>query len=173
MSVKGLGILGEIALKRSNSTYTSQNQCNRNTEQTDVKGIGSRLTTKNRKIFAENPSVNAAHVIPSVRSGNRGENSGAWYIPVEIAGLLVNATVDTAANITIVSQKVYDSMIPKPSILDESNIRLAGEGTGMQAQFLGKGNNNFWWIYICVANIYRSLKDEMLLGIDFPRAHDA
>ena len=29
-------------------------------------------------------------------------------------------------------------MIPKPSILDESNIRLAGEGTGMQAQFIGK-----------------------------------
>lgn len=49
--------------------------------------------------------------------------------------MLVNATVDTAANITIVSQKVNDSMIPKPPILDKSNIRLAGEGTGMQAQF--------------------------------------
>lgn len=53
---------------------------------------------------------------------------------VEIAGMEVNPTVDTAADITIVSQNIYDSMQPKPNIVEESNIRLAGEGTVMRVQ---------------------------------------
>lgn len=92
-------------------------------------------TTRGRVTFAEDPSVSAAHVIPSVQSGNQGDGSGAWHVLVGIAGMDVNATVDTAADITIVSQKVYDCMQPKPHIVEESNIRLAGEGTGMRAQF--------------------------------------
>lgn len=52
-------------------------------------------------------------------------------------GCIENATVDTDAYITIVSQKVYDSMQPKPHIF-KSNIRLAGEGTVMRVQFLVK-----------------------------------
>uniref|UniRef100_A0A8W8MKS2 C2H2-type domain-containing protein n=1 Tax=Magallana gigas TaxID=29159 RepID=A0A8W8MKS2_MAGGI len=36
--------------------------------------------------FAENPSVSAAHVLPYVQSGNRGEGSGAWHVLVGIAG---------------------------------------------------------------------------------------
>lgn len=57
---------------------------------------------------------------------------------VGFAGMEVNATVDTAADITIVSQNVYDSMQPKPYIVEKSNIRLAGEGTVMRVQFLVK-----------------------------------
>lgn len=67
-------------------------------------------------------TVCAAHVIPSVQSGNQCESLWAWHALVEIAGIEVNATVDTAADITIVTQKVYDSMQPKTHIVQESNI---------------------------------------------------
>lgn len=124
--------------QRPHNSYNGPpNPTIKNAEQNESNVSVSPQTTRGRVTFAENPSVSAAHVIPSVQSGSQGEGSGAWHVLVGIAGLEVNATVDTAADIPIVSQNVYDSMQPKPHIVEESNIKLAGEGTGMRAQFLG------------------------------------
>lgn len=85
----------------------------------------------------------------------------------------MNATVNTAAYITIVSQKVYDSMQPKPQVFEESNIILAGEGTGMRAQYSGKVEITVGG-YRFVQPIYVGpLQDEMLLGIYFVGSHGA
>lgn len=91
---------------------------------------------------------------------------------VEIAGMEMNPTVDTAADITIVSQKVYDSMKSKPHIVKETNTRPAGEGTGMRAHFLGEVEVTVGG-YRFVHPIYVGPFQDEMLGIDFLRSHGA
>ena len=53
-------------------------------------------------------------VVPSVGAQERGERS--WHIPVSINDMVVDAVVDTAAEITIISQRVYVAVwIVQPS----------------------------------------------------------
>ena len=64
-------------------------------------------------------------------------------------------------------------MQPKPHIVEESNIRLAGEVTGMCAKFLGKVEITVGG-YRFVHPIYVGpLQDKMLFGIDFLKSHGA
>ena len=81
--------------------------------------------------------------------------------------------MDTAADIAIGSARVFDSMISKPHVVSESNIRLAGEGTSMNAQFLGDIGININGCELVHPIYVGPLQDELLLGIDFLRAHDA
>lgn len=79
---------------RSRNNYAvPPNLTIKNTEHTDPNVSVSSPTTRGLVTFAEDPSVSAAHVIPSVQSGKQGEGSGAWRVLVEIAGMEMNATV--------------------------------------------------------------------------------
>lgn len=53
-------------------------------------------------------------VISSVRCGVLGYGESAWQIPVQANGVDISAVVDTAVEITILSETVYDSMSPSP-----------------------------------------------------------
>ncbi|XP_061180635.1 uncharacterized protein LOC133189248 [Saccostrea echinata] len=69
--------------------------------------------------------------------------------------------------------EVYKSLRPQPEIVRDTNVKLAGEGAGMTAQYLGHLNLRIG-DYDFVHPIYVApLQDEMLLGIDFLRAHGA
>lgn len=123
--------------------------------------------------FSLKPTVNATYVILSVRSGSQSYSSGAWHVPIQIGGQEIHATIDTAADITIISGKVYDSLRPKPTIVRDTNVRLAGEGAGMTTQYLGDLNIRIG-AYDFVHPVYVGpLHDEMLLGIDFLRSQGA
>jgi predicted aspartyl protease len=90
-----------------------------------------------------------------------------------VGGLQIHATVDTAADITVISARVFDSMIPKSHVVSESSIRLAGEGTSMNVQFLGDVGININGCEFVHPIYVGPLQDEMLLGTDFLSAHDA
>ena len=90
--------------------------------------------------FSDSPDIKATYDIPSVRSGSQGLGSGAWRVPLQIGGQQINATIDTAADITIISGEVYRSLRPRPEVVRDTNVRLAAEGAGMTAQYLGSLN---------------------------------
>ena len=46
----------------------------------------------------------------SVRTGAQERGEGAWRFQVSINGMVVDAVVDTAAEITVISQMVYGSL---------------------------------------------------------------
>ena len=62
-------------------------------------------------------------VVPSVRAVAQERGDSAWHIPVNIHGMVVDAVVDTAAEITIISQRVYKSLKPRPGGCKEMNVR--------------------------------------------------
>lgn len=62
--------------------------------------------------ISHKPAVNATYVIPSVRSESQSftPTPRAWYVPIQIGGQEIHAPIDTAADITIISGKVYESL---------------------------------------------------------------
>uniref|UniRef100_K1PUT2 Uncharacterized protein n=1 Tax=Magallana gigas TaxID=29159 RepID=K1PUT2_MAGGI len=82
--------------------------------------------------FSETPTVGSAtRVVPSIRSGGLGYGESAWRISIKVNGVLVSAVVDTAAQITIIAQRVYDKMSPRPEISTSIDVNLAGGGATM------------------------------------------
>ena len=55
-----------------------------------------------------------------------GYGESAWRIPVKVNGVDLSAVVDTAAEITILSESVYGSMSPRPKVLSHVDVNLAG-----------------------------------------------
>jgi hypothetical protein len=104
-----------------------------------------------------------------MRSGSQCLHSGAWSIPLQIGGQQTYATIDTAADITILSGEVYKSLRPRPEIhvVRDTNVRLAGEGAGMTAQYLGSLNLRIEDYDFAHPIYVGPLQDDMLLVIDF------
>lgn len=106
-------------------------------------------------------------VVHSIRSGGHSNGERAWRIPVTICGVVVNAVVDTAAELTIISQNVYDKLPWRTELDFHNNVNLAGGGATMSVGFMGNvdleiGDSKFSTpVYVA------PLQDEMLLGIDF------
>ena len=121
--------------------------------------------------FLNKPITITRRVVPSVRAGAKERGENAWHIPVSINGMVVDAMVDTAAEITIISQRVYESLTLCPGGVEEMNVRITIDGTNMTASFLGEleiGINE----YRCPHLVYvAALQDSMLLGIDLLQAN--
>lgn len=98
----------------------------------------SRQTDGKQVYFSDTSTVGAAtRVVPSVRSGGRGYGESAWRIPIKVNGVLVSAVVDTAAEITIIAQRINDKMFPLPEISSSINVNLAGGGATMAVVSIG------------------------------------
>ena len=95
---------------------------------------------------------------------------GTMYrVPVVVQGHRVAAVVDTAAQVTLISEEMYKGLKEPPPILKEVVMNTAGKGLQMNGFVAGPfyiklGNQEFTWdIYVA------PIGDQMLLGIDFLR----
>ena len=117
--------------------------------------------------FPNQPITMMRRVVPSVRAGAQECGESVCHIPVSIHGMVVDAVVDTAAEITIISQRVYKSLKPRPGGCKEMNVRLAGDGASMAAGCLSEVEIGIGE-YQCHHPVYvAALQDSMLLSIDF------
>ena len=57
-------------------------------------------------------------VVLSVRAGAQERGESAWHMPVSINGMVLDELVDTAAEITIILQRVHESLKPRPGVLN-------------------------------------------------------
>lgn len=108
-------------------------------ESSHCQGPRSSKQADGRQVhFSDTPTVGAAtRVVPSVRSGGLGYGESAWRIPIKVNGVLVSAVVDTAAEITIIAQQVYDKMSPRPEISTSIDVNLTGGRATMAVGSLG------------------------------------
>jgi len=99
-------------------------------------------------------------------------SGGAMYrVPVRVQGRGVRAVVDTAAQVTLISEELYKSLVEPPKIIKEVVMNTAGKGLQMNGFIAGPfrvelGEQTF------SINIYVApIGDEMLLGLDFLGTH--
>ena len=94
-----------------------------------------------------------------------------FRVPVEVQGMQLQAVVDTAAQVTLVSEEFYKSLDPAPPIRREVVMNTAGKGMQMNGYIAGPfqvvlGTHQFS-VEIYVAPI----EEGMLLGLDFLEAN--
>ncbi len=94
-------------------------------------------------------------------------------IPVEVQGYRTVAVIDTAAEVTIMSDRVYSKLANPGSIIRNVTLNTAGRELQMKGFVVGpvtltRGGQEFQ------ENIYVApIEDDMLLGLDFLRRHGA
>ena len=97
-------------------------------------------------------------------------NGVMFRVPVEVQDMQLQAVVDTAAQVTRVSEEFYKSLDPAPPIRREVVMNTAGKGMQMNGYIAGPfqvvlGTHQF------SVEIYLAPIEEMLLGLDFLEAN--
>jgi len=93
-------------------------------------------------------------------------SNAMFRIPVSVGGETVKAVIDTAAEVTIISDQLYDSLGKKPTIMKRVILNTAGREMRMKGFVVGP-------VQLCIGNktfnenVYVApIEDQMLLGID-------
>ncbi len=92
-------------------------------------------------------------------------------VPVEVQGYRTSAIIDTAAEITIISDRVYHKLANPGSVIHKVTLNTAGRELQMKGFVVGPltltlGGQEFQ------ENVYVApIEDDMLLGLDFLRRH--
>lgn len=120
---------------------------------------GSKLTEmKSSRILSENPIVVCQ--ITSISQFSLG---------VKVGDRQIRAIVDTAAEVTLISDKVYQSLAHKPPIVRNVQLMAAGREMSMQGFIVGPVRlkiGNRWY----EENVYVApIEQDMLLGFDILR----
>ena len=111
--------------------------------------------------FNERESQVRSIVISKVMS--RGK---AWLVPVKINGFEINAIVDTAAEVTLISNRLYKSLTPRPDVKRKLRFKTA-DGKSMSAEMLEPLTLEVGKLRVEHEVLKSDLSDEMLLGMDF------
>ena len=98
-------------------------------------------------------------------------NGVMFRVPVKVQGMQLQAVVDTAAQVTLVSEEFYRSLDPAPPIRKEVVMNTAGKGMQMHGYIAGPfqvvQGTHLFTVEIYVAPI----EEDMLLGLDFLEAN--
>ena len=103
----------------------------------------------------------------SMFNDSRVSSNSKFYVSLVVNKLKLRAVVDTAAEVTVISDRLLPLLDPAPPILKKVILRTAGRGQSMTALKIGPisiklGQTQFNEIVYCA-----SLDDDMLLGLDF------
>ena len=95
------------------------------------------------------------------------KNQGVQYcMKVKICNTEIDAVIDTGAQMTIISDRIFDSFLKKPSVLRYIRLKMASRGKSALGIIVGpvkiKIGCKWYNKEVCVA----PLEDDMLLGLD-------
>ena len=97
--------------------------------------------------------------------------SSSLKVPVIVQGIALNAVIDTAAMVTVISDKLYKKMAVKPELLKTAVLKTAGRDQKINGQVVGpvsmKLGESVYSVLVHVAPIY----EDMLLGLNFLIEH--
>ncbi|VDI20676.1 2'-phosphotransferase [Mytilus galloprovincialis] len=99
----------------------------------------------------------------------RLRSGSVFRVPVKVQGRVCFAVVDTAAEVTLISEEVYKSLKVVPPVLKEVIMHTAGRGMQMNGFIVGPTEIQLG-ARVMEANIYVApISDDMLLGFDLLR----
>ena len=113
--------------------------------------------------------------VPGIRevTFNRTTTGLSIVIPAQINKQTCDAIIDSAAQVTVISENLFQSMKNKPQIQESVKLKGAGQSHHMTAKFarnvlLTLGDHTYKWdIYIA------PISDDFILGLDFMLQHKA
>ena len=94
-----------------------------------------------------------------------------FRVPVEVQGMQLQAVVDTAAQVTLVSEEFYKSLDPAPPIRKEVVMNTAGKGMQMKGYIAGPFQVVLGTHLFTVEIYVVPIEEDMLLGLDFVEAN--
>jgi predicted aspartyl protease len=86
---------------------------------------------------------------------------------LKLGDALMEAVVDTAAEVTIISNEVYATLDPKPPVLRESMMHAAGRGMMVKTFVVGPVDLEIGSKSYATEVYVAPIKDDMLLGLNF------
>ncbi|KAH3808225.1 hypothetical protein DPMN_136578 [Dreissena polymorpha] len=95
-----------------------------------------------------------------------------FRIPLKLQNIETNAVIDTAAKVTIISDRIYHRLPKPPRVIKKSRLNAAGSAMSMSGFVCGSlaiklGESEF------EENVnVAPIQDDMLLGLDFMRKHN-
>ena len=98
-------------------------------------------------------------------------SSSTLKVPVTVQGVALKSVIDTAAMVTVISDRVYRNMAVKPELLKSAILKTAGRDQKLNGQVVGpvslKLGESLYSVLVHVAPIY----EDMLLGLNFLIEH--
>ena len=98
-------------------------------------------------------------------------NGVMFRVPVKVQGMQLQAVVDTAAQVTLVSEEFYKSLDPVPPIRKEVVMNTAGKGMQMNGYIAGPFQVVLGTHLFTVEIYVVPIEEDMLLGLDFVEAN--
>ena len=92
-------------------------------------------------------------------------------VPVEVQGMQLQAVVDTAAQMTLVSEEFYKLLDPAPPIRREVVMNTAAKGMQINGYIAGPFQVDLGTHQFSVEIYVAPIEEEMLLGLDFLEAN--
>ncbi|MCG7867847.1 MAG: retropepsin-like domain-containing protein, partial [Candidatus Thiodiazotropha taylori] len=92
-------------------------------------------------------------------------------VPVYLQDHSIKAVVDTAAAVTIISDKIYRELMPKPPCLKKVTLHTAGRDLKMSGFVAGPVSLKLGLSTFSEVVYVAPIQDDMLLGLDFLLKH--
>ena len=96
-----------------------------------------------------------------------------FRVKVRLNGLAVQAVVDTAAEVTLVSDRVVAQLSEKVPVLEHVYMKTAGRGLQMNGSIVGPVTIQLGDMVFQERVYVAPIEDCMLLGLDFLKKHGA
>jgi hypothetical protein len=90
-----------------------------------------------------------------------------FMVELVVQGVSVQAVVDTGAEVSVLSKRVYDQLDPKPSIKQYVTMTQTGENAKMNGFIVGPVEMQLGSTGYCGDLYVAPLQDQMLLGMEF------
>ena len=104
---------------------------------------------------------------------NRLKADSSLKVLCHIDKVAVQAVVDTAADVTIISERLFDRLQNKPNVVKHVKMRAAGENQIILAKQIGPVSLSLGNMSLSRLLYVAPINDEMLLGIDILRSLNA
>ena len=101
------------------------------------------------------------------------ESCAAFTVNILVGDRSVDATVDTAAEVTVISEDVFHSLSPRPSIIGKRHLNMAGKNQSSKAKLAGPVHIRLGPLVSQETVYVAPIKDDMLLGVDYLNKHAA
>ena len=94
-----------------------------------------------------------------------------YRVPVTVNNISASAVVDTAAQVTFISDKILERLDPQPGKIKEISLRTAGREMKITGHVVAPVEIHFGR-KMCNENVYVArIQDDKLLGLDLLKNH--